>query len=369
MNTPAFNPPLHVGRPNIPPMRQVERRLAGAVSRRWLSNDGMLVREFEAALARRLDVESCVLASSGTAALGLTLRALACGGTIAMPSFTFLGTVRSIEWLGIRPAFIDIRADDHLVDPDAVVPFRARSDVEAVIAVDLWGQTCQDVQLQECTSPKPLIIDVAHSLGSLTPAGCASRAATALVGSLHATKIATSGEGGFIGTNDARLADTARSMRNFGFAGADVTSGPGTNAKMSEINAAFGLASLECLDQYIEANRSNFVAYDEVFSTSSLARLIPVAANAHANCQYVVIEVDARHRDALITHLESHNVYARRYFYPGCHQLVDGPSEPCPVTDEVAARTVALPTGTAVSPGDARCVAQMVLEFLASAPA
>ena len=137
---------------------------------------------------------------------------------------------------------------------------------------------------------------------------------------------------------------------------------------MSEINAAFGLASLDCLDAYVEANRRNYDEYSHTLTNVPGIRFVPVGANPNANCQYVVLEVAPALRDPLITFLEGHNVFARRYFFPGCHRLGFSPDAHCPITDLVAAATVVLPTGTAVSPGMARQVADLVLEGLSMAP-
>lgn len=360
MSTPAFTEPLYVGRPNIPPLREVEGLLGAAMSRRWLSNDGPLARSLEDALADRLGMAHCAVFSSGTAALVVVLRALDGSGPVVMPAFTFLGTARALDWEGFDLRFADINRADHMLDHRSAVSLA--SDDAVLLAVDIWGQVWEQ---GESPSHPPVVVDVAHSLGSSPPSGGRRAGAAALAGSLHATKIVSAGEGGFVATDDPALAARLRSMRNFGFSGADAPSGPGTNAKMSEVNAAFGLASLAHLDEYVAANRANYEAYRSVLDALPGVRLVPVGENSNANCQHVVIEVEPRMREPLVAHLEANNVIARRYFAPGCHRLgISSTVAYCPETDHVAARTVSLPTGTAVSPDAARRVGDLVAGYV-----
>ena len=159
-------------------------------------------------------------------------------------------------------------------------------------------------------------------------------------------------------TNDDELAAKIRLMTNFGFAGYDKVIYVGTNGKMSEISAAMGLTGLESLDEFIAANYRNYSAYRSGLQDIPGIKLITYDEAERNNYQYIVVEVDEPmagiSRDDLVSVLHAENVLARRYFYPGCHQM-----EPyrsyfphagllLPETERLTQRVMSLPTGTAV---------------------
>jgi dTDP-4-amino-4,6-dideoxygalactose transaminase len=164
-------------------------------------------------------------------------------------------------------------------------------------------------------------------------------------------------------------------MRNFGFVDEDEVVGLGTNAKLSEAAAAMGLASLEGLDGFLAANRRNYAAYAEALAGIPGVSLLPFEDPDAVNCHHVAIEVDAEaagiDRDQLRALLSAENVLARRYFYPGCHRTApygDGrPSAALPATERALARTLSLPTGTAVTPADVAAVGAIVRTGVAEA--
>jgi len=150
-------------------------------------------------------------------------------------------------------------------------------------------------------------------------------------------------------------------MQNFGFAGYDEVVSIGTNGKMSEVSAAMGLVSLESLNDFIDANRSNYDVYQRRLAGIPGLTLLTYDESEKCNYQYVVVEVDDSKtgvsRDQLMEILWAENVLARRYFYPGCHHMEPYRSSfpeglPLTETEELVNRVLVLPTGTAVSTDD-----------------
>lgn len=357
--TPLFAAPLHVGRPNIGDQQAFLRRTQDILDRRWLTNDGPLVRQFEAQLAEICGTPHVVCVANATIGLQMALRALARPGRILMPSFTFVGTAHSAQWQGMAPLFCDVAPLCHHIDPAAVAQ-AISAESSAILAVHLWGMPCDHDALQTLASKHglPLIYDSAHALGcSLGPRPIGSLG-DAEVFSFHGTKVVNSFEGGAISTHNAELAAQLRSMRNFGFSGYDQTTGVGTNAKMSEISAAMGLTNLEAFPGFIAANRRNHQQYTEGLRDLPGLRLLSYPSHNKNNYQYLIIEIDESQaglsRDALVEILHAENILARRYFYPGCHRLLPYSNRPpedrefLPHTDEMSRRVLALPTGTAV---------------------
>jgi dTDP-4-amino-4,6-dideoxygalactose transaminase len=357
---PAFDEPLHVGRPNIGDRERLLQRIGDVVDRRWLTNDGPLVKEFERRVAEIAGAEHCVAVSSGTVGLQLAARALGFSGEVVMPSFTFGATAHALTWIGLTPAFCEIDRRTHTIDPVAV----ARAITPAtggILAVHLWGRPCDVEPLAELAQEwgLPLLFDAAHALGCSRHGRVVGSFGDAEVFSFHGTKIVSSGEGGAVTTNDGELASRLRLMRNFGFVEYDTVSDLGTNGKMSELAAAMGLTSLDSFEDFVAVNRRNYGCYESELAEVPGLALLRDDEGERRNYQYVVVEVSPgdsaeRWRDELVAVLHAENVLARRYFHPGCHRMApyaDG-AEPgaasLPVTEDIAARVLTLPTGTAI---------------------
>jgi dTDP-4-amino-4,6-dideoxygalactose transaminase len=343
-------------------------------ARRWLSNAGPLVGEFERQVSDYLGVRNCVTMVNGTVALEIAIRALGLTGEVIVPSYTFIATAHALHWQGLTPVFADIDARTHNLDPDSV---RAMITplTTGVIGVHLWGRPAPIWELTAIAEEYglELLFDAAHAFGNRHEGRMIGNFGRAEVLSFHATKFFNTFEGGAVVTNDDDLADRMRLMRNFGFVDFDKVVYPGTNGKMAEICAAMGLVNLQSLDSFVDRNRRNYAAYGEVFASSSHVGLLPFDAELDGNHQYVVIELSSamvRHRDQLVADLHSENVRARKYFWPGCHMmepyrsLFPNAGLRLGNTIQVAERVVVLPTGSAVDPVDCRRIADYVVSRL-----
>ncbi len=366
---PQFRDVLHVGRPNIGDRDRLLARINGLLDRRWLSNDGPLVRELEEVMAVAHGVAGAVAVCNATLGLQLLARALDLRGEILMPAFTFVATAHAVMWQGAQPQFVDIDPHDHNLSV-AALEGAITERTGGIVGVHVWGRPCSVAALEALGAAHdlPVIFDAAHALGVAGPDGTVGGGGDAEVLSLHATKFVNSFEGGIVLGNDAALLDEVRSLRNFGFADYDSVTAIGTNAKMPEICAAMGLTSMESAASFAAANEANFVAYRDGLVDLPGVRLLDDFEGITPNFQYVVLEVDEAvtgvPRDTLIEALHAENVLARRYFYPGCHRhapyRTSGRSWDLPVTDEVARRVVVLPTGTAMDPSSCTAVGQLV---------
>jgi dTDP-4-amino-4,6-dideoxygalactose transaminase len=337
--------------------------MEGALRRRYLTNNGPLVTEFEERVAARLGVRHCITTSSATTGLMVLARALELRGEILVPSFTFVGTVHAMRWLGLRPVFCDVDPMTHSLDAEAVRKSVTETS-SAVLGVHVWGRPCDIDALQAVTSAHkiPLLFDAAAAFDCSRSGVRVGSFGVAEVVSFHATKVLNTFEGGAILTNDDELAPRLRRMTRFGFEGEDVVLDLGINAKMSEAAAAMGIAQLEYVDEFIAVNREHLRQYRDRLGRLHGVSLFEYEADREANCHYVVIEIDGERapldRDTLKRVLVAENVLARRYFYPGCHRhppyAVEQPSaaERLPNTERLVERVLQLPTGTAVTSSD-----------------
>lgn len=361
--TPAFTEPLHVGRPNIGNRERLIERINDMLDRRWFTNNGVYVQEFEQRLAHYMNVKHAIAVTNATLAQEIAVRAAGVKGEVIIPSFTFVATAHALQWQEITPVFCDVAPGTHHIDPNRVENM-ITPRTSAIIGVHVWGASCAIDELTEIANRRGLhlLFDAAHALGCSYKGRMIGGFGEAEIVSFHATKFLNSFEGGAVLTNDDVLADRMRYMRNFGFAGTDRVDYVGTNGKMTEVAAAMGLTSLESIDEIVAVNKCNYHAYRQGLSELPGIELFPFDEAERNNYQYVIVEVDKKQagisRDMLVNVLHAENVLARRYFYPGCHQM-----EPyrsyyphagllLPETERLTQRVMSLPTGTAVETRD-----------------
>jgi dTDP-4-amino-4,6-dideoxygalactose transaminase len=363
---------VHVGRPNIGDREAFLRLVGEMFDRRWLSNNGPIVQEFERRVADYLGVRHCVAMCNGTIALEIAIRALGLEGEVIVPSYTFVATAHALHWQGITPVFADIDPDTHNLDPDAVRRM-ITPRTSGIIGVHLWGRGAPVEALQQIADEHGLALmyDAAHAFGCSYRGRMIGGFGRAEVLSFHATKFFNTFEGGAVVTNDDELAETMRLMRNFGFSGFDNVIHPGTNGKMVEVCAAMGLVNLDYIDTVIEANRCNYHVYREALAGIRGLTLMPYDEAERNNFQYVILEVAPdcpATRDEIVAELHRHNVLARKYFWPGCHRmkpyrdLQPHAGLMLPHTETVAARVIVMPTGTALKTEQVERIAAIVRE-------
>jgi dTDP-4-amino-4,6-dideoxygalactose transaminase len=356
----SFDQPLHVGRPNVGNKERLLQRLNEVVDRRWLTNSGPCVEEFEQQLRQLLGVSHCESMCNATDGLQLAMRAMEMKNEVIVPAFTFIATAHAVQWLGFTPVFCDVDPRTHSIDParveELITPLTT-----GILGVHLWGQPCDIEALTAIAGHHglKLLFDAAHAFNCSWRGRMIGNFGDAEVFSFHATKVFNTFEGGALATNNAALALRVRRMRNFGFAGLDETDALGTNAKMSEASAAMGLTNLESLRDFIKTNQRNYHAYRRGLEDIPGVRMLEYDEKEKRNYQYVVLEVEESEavssRDSLQEILWAENVLARRYFYPGCHRMQPYAStmpdigSRLPVTERLARRVLVLPTGTAVS--------------------
>jgi len=375
---PAFPEPVHVGRPNIGDRDRLMERIEGVIDRRWLTNDGPLVHEFEQEIAELLGVPHCIAMCNGTVALEIAIRAAGLSGEVIVSPFTFVATAHALQWQEITPVFCDVDPRTHNIDP-ARVEELITPRTTGILGVHVWGRPAPVDELARIAGAHGLrlLFDAAHALGCSTGGRMVGGFGTAEVLSFHATKVVNSFEGGAIVTADEGFAEVARLMRNHGFADYDEVGHVGTNGKMSEIAAAMGLTSLESREQFVTANRRNYETYRAALEGVDGVALTDYDDGESCNWQYVVVEVDESAgltRDELQTVLWAENVLARRYFFPGCHRmepyrtLFPDAAERLPETERLVQRVLALPTGTSMTTDAVTTVARLVERAMRDAP-
>jgi dTDP-4-amino-4,6-dideoxygalactose transaminase len=376
---PAFEEKLHVGRPNIGNRKRLLERMEDMLDRRWLTNLGPFVEEFEQRIADLAGVKHCIAICNGTVALEIAVRALRLSGEVIVPAFTFAATAHALQWQEITPVFCDIDPITHNIDP-AKIEGMITPRSSGIIGVHLWGRPCNIEALSEVARRYNLrlLFDAAHALGCSHRGEMIGSFGDAEIFSFHATKMVNSFEGGAVVTNDDDLAAKIRLMKNFGFTYYDTVDYIGINGKMSEVCAAMGLTSLESIDEFIATNYRNYKHYQKQLADVSGIQLLAYDESEKCNYQYVVLEVDDTvtvvSRDQLIDILFAENVLARRYFYPGCHRMQPYRSFfphaglLLRETERLTRRVLSLPTGTAIRSQDISKICEVIRLVISNGP-
>jgi dTDP-4-amino-4,6-dideoxygalactose transaminase len=375
---PAFEHLLHVGRPNIANRGRFMELTSQMLDRRWLSNNGPLVQEFESRIAQFLGVKHCICVCNATIGLEIAIRAIEFKGEVIVPSYTFIATAHSLQWQQITPVFADMDPSTHNLDP-AKLERHITPRTTGILATHVWGRPCQVEALAEIAERRglKLMFDAAHAFGCSHHGRMVGGFGLAEVFSFHATKFLNSFEGGAITTNDDEFAAKIRLMTNFGFSGYDRVIHLGTNGKMTEVCAAMGLTNLESIADLIAINLRNYECYRAELRGLMGVSVIEYLSHEKYNYQYVVVEMDPSlcplNRDELVAVLHAENVLARKYFWPGCHNM-----EPyrsffphagllLAETERVAARIMLLPTGQAVTSEAIKTICGIIRQSLGEA--
>lgn len=337
----AEAPVLTAGAPMLPDPARLAALTGEALAAGWLTNGGALHMRLEQALAD-LAGGPAVLVSSGTMALMLVLRAggLPEGAEVITTPLSFAATAQAIAWCGFRPVFADVDPETLTLCPRAaeaaVTPRTA-----AILPVHFLGVPCDTGGLADVARRHGLWLayDAAHAFGVTLDGTPIGQHGDASAFSLHATKVLHTCEGGFMTTPDAGAAQRLRRMRNFGLRGA-AAEGPGTNAKLSELHAAMGLALLPDLGAEIAARHALRAAYDAALAGLPGLRPQPGRPGASPGLTCYALRLAPPLRARLHLALGEARILARDHF-----PLLCGPGTPWPDAPIVTA------DGPPVAPG------------------
>ena len=334
---------ITVTKPFLPDQQQYFDYLKGIWQRGWLTNNGPLVQELEEKLKEYLGVKHLIFVNNGTIALQIALKAIALEGEIITTPFSYVATTNSILWEGCKPVFADIRDTDFNIDPQKIEPL-IKANTSAILATHVYGNPCDVEAIEKIAAQYNIrvIYDGAHAFGVRYNDKQVLSYGDIATCSFHATKIFHTIEGGAIITNDDALAEKMTLYRQFGHVGDDHYS-IGINGKNSEVHAAMGLCLLPMMDDFIAQRKTVAALYDKYLNGLPLQRPEALPQTIY-NYSYYPIVVDTEERLINIRSLlQQNDINTRRYFYPSLNNLPQYKGEPCPVSESVSTRVLALP--------------------------
>ncbi len=316
-----MNKPITVTQPCLPPLEEFIPYLQQIWQNKWLTNNGPLHQQLEKELAEYLGVKYISVFSNGTLALITALQALNITGEVITTPFSFVATTHSLWWNKIKPVFVDIEPEYLNLDPTkieaAITP-----QTTAIMPVHVYGNPCKVDEIQRIADKHGLkvIYDAAHAFGVKKDGDSILNYGDLSVLSFHATKVYSTIEGGAIICHTEEMKHHIDNLKNFGFRGETVVEEPGINAKLNEVQAAYGLLQLKYVDGFIARRKEITELYRSLLKDIPGIHFLNDMPGVTHGYSYFPILIDkdkfVKSRDELYEHLKSHNIYSRRYFYP-----------------------------------------------------
>lgn len=367
---------------NRPDLTGREREyLLQCIDTGWISSEGPFVEQFEAEMSRKVGRRHGIAVSNGSAALDVAVAALEIGkgDEVIMPSFTIISCASSVVRAGATPVLVDSDPITWNMDPDHVAK-RITPRTRAIMVVHIYGLPVDMGPILELANRHGLhIIEDAAEMHGQTWSGrpCGSFGAISTF-SFYPNKHIATGEGGMVVTDDPKLAERCRSLRNLCFVAHQrfVHEELGWNLRMTNMQAALGVAQLERLDEFVERKRQMGAQYDELLGNVRGLELPPAHA-AYARSIYWVyglvlsdsVPFDARE---MIGRLAKSNVGTRPFFWPMHEQpvfrrmgLFEG--ETYPVAERLARRGFYLPSGLGLTADEMARSADAVRAIMSTA--
>lgn len=272
---------------------------------------GEWVNKFENEIAKYLKVKYVSLVSSGTAALHIALISLNIqeGDEIIVPAYTFPAAINVIELCKAKPTFVDIKLDDFCIDVDQIEN-KITKKTKAIIGIDEFGNPCNSKKILSLCKKYNLkyIEDAACSLGSKEKEFLCGTKADISCFSLHPRKIITTGEGGIIVTNDAKLDKKIKLLRSHGMVIINNKRDfelPGFNYRMTEIQAAMGFEQLKKIKKIISTRQKQGQIYNNAFKNHPYINTYELDKNTQTNYQtYQILLNKNINREKIIDYLK-----------------------------------------------------------------
>lgn len=334
----------------------------------YFANFGPAVRDFEKRLREKYARQRAVVTSpNATIGLVTALQTLGVRGKVLTPAYTFPATAQAILMAECRPVFCDVAEESWELDPATVEQaLKQHPDISAILHVRAYGFGHDLSQLEAISHARgiPLIVDAAAAIGSTASiSGHVGQQGNVEIFSFHATKVFGIGEGAALFI-PPEMDLTCRTISNFGIRYPDVVD-RGQNSKMSDFQAAVGLAVLDRIDGYIAQRQRIVQHYHAVLSQLAGIRLAPDPNLAPWQCYPVLLTKD-KDVAAIIAHTLAYGLELKRGYYKPLHQTsyysryTDGD---LPVSEDISAHVICLPVYSDMS----LQTADRVLEYFSQA--
>lgn len=330
----------------IPPIEEYTAQVERAFRNGWLTNRGELVLELEQKLTDylRLKESKILLMNNGTIPLQIALKILGKGGEVITTPFSYVATTSAIVWEGCTPVFVDIHPDYLTID-ETKIEAAITERTTCILATHVFGNPCNVEEIERIAKKHNLkvIYDAAHAFGVTYKGKSIFEYGDVSTCSFHATKLFHTGEGGALFCKDPELFHQLYYSHNFGHNGPLDFHGLGINGKMSELNAAMGLAVLPYMIAILSTRQASVAEYKMHLSEFSL-ELMKLIENTEWNYSYFPVLFNSE-KELLLAEqlLQEKGISPRRYFYPSLQDLPYVQYDKLETASSVSQRVLCLP--------------------------
>lgn len=333
---------INVTKTFLPPMEEYQAILQQAWDAGWITNRGQLVLELEGKLKDYLEVSNVIAMTNGTLPLQIAIKALGLQGEIITTPFSYVATTSSIVWEGCTPVFVDIHPEFLTID-ETKIEAAITPKTSAILATHVFGNPCAVEEIDRIAKKHNLkvIYDGAHAFGVTYKAKSIFEYGDVTTCSFHATKLFHTGEGGALFFKDATMYERYFYHHNFGHKGNENFQGVGINGKMSEPQAALGLAILPYMDDIV-SSRKQVCSYYHKYLDS--IKSITIREECNWNYSYFPVVFDNENElELAMLRMKNENIFPRRYFHPSLNTLSYVSSARMAISEDISNRIMCLP--------------------------
>lgn len=328
----------------FPEIEKYQEQLKRIWENQWLTNRGELLEELEGKLKLHLQVSNIILTTNGTLPIQIAIKALAEKGEIITTPFSYIATTSAIVWENCKPIFVDIHPDYLTID-ETKIEAAITPQTTAILATHVFGNPCNIEEIERIALKYDLkvIYDAAHCFDVLYKNKSIFGFGDVSVCSFHATKLFHTGEGGAMFCNDNEVNQELFYSHNFGHNGPGKFQGLGINAKMSELQAAMGLAVLPHIEDIINSRKGTVDFYNNHLDFSH-CRKMKIRSGTKWNYSYypVIFENETKLLE-VVQNLNNLKIFPRRYFYPSLNTLDYVEYTSMPFSENISMRILCLP--------------------------
>lgn len=312
---------INVTRSSMPSYEEYCQEIKDLWESRQLTNSGIKYQKLEQRMKDYLKVSNLNFFSNGHQALEAAIFALGLTGEVITTPFTYASTTQAIVRNGLIPVFCDIEADFYTIDPNKIEKLITEK-TSAILPVHVYGNVCYYKEIEKIARKYNLkvIYDAAHAFGVEADGLGIGNIGDISMFSFHATKVFHTIEGGGLTYQNSKLTEKLNAWKMFGMKGKEDAEFIGTNAKMTEFQAAMGICNLRHVTREIAKRKIIVEKYIECFSGVRGIKLCPTQRNIKSNYAYFPVYFDekvfGKSRDTVLDQLKNKNIFARKYFYP-----------------------------------------------------
>lgn len=352
---------INVTQTFLPPQEEFQAILQKAWDSVWLTNRGQLVQELEGKLQNYLSSIPLLATTNGTLPLQIALKVLANQGEVITTPFSYVATTSSIVWENCSPVFVDIDPE-HLTIDETKIEAAITSKTTAILATHVFGNPCAVEEIEKIAKKHQLavIYDAAHGFGVNYKGKSLFNYGDVSTCSFHSTKLFHTGEGGALFCKDEALMHKFYYHHNFGHNGPEDFYGLGINAKMSELQAAMGLAVFPYMEEITAKRKVAVEIYDEELKFKDFKK-IKIREETQWNYSYYPVIFDSEAQLInIIKVLNQLDIFPRRYFYPSLNQLPYLNHVNMSNSESISKRILCLPLSTELSKSNIGLIAKTI---------